>query len=41
METNFLGFNSIVFSELGDVINFEDLSAQSSKMLIGVVFMYI
>jgi len=48
MEANILGFNSVVYSVGGDVsvdseacsdfVNLEDLSAQFSKMLIGVGF---
>lgn len=52
MEANLLGFNGVVLTVVVDVpvdsetsvddfVNFEDMSAQSSKMLKGVEFAYV
>jgi hypothetical protein len=52
VEANLLGFNGVVLTvvvdvpvdsdtSVGDFVNFEDVSAQSSKMLKGVEFAYV
>ena len=52
MGANILGFNGVVHSVVGDIpvdsetsmcdfVNLENLPAQSSKMLVGIVFAYV